>query len=229
MSWNSAQKESSLPQPNETKSVLKKAFLEIKRLRQERDSRSEPIAIVGIGCRLPGKINSPAAFWQALCDGFDGITEVPSSRWSLDEFFDANPDAPGKMYSKWGGFLEHVDQFDARYFGITPREAKHIDPQHRLIMEVCWEALEHAGIPENRLLNTAAGVYIGISTNDYMQLLLQNQTVDEGAGYILTGVAQNLAAGRIAHRLGVNGPTLALDTACSSSLLSEVGPWSPTA
>src|SRR2546421_10469148 len=113
--------------------------------------RNEPIGVVGIGCRFPGQSNTPDQFWQLLREGRDAITEVPASRWDADAWYDADPETPGKMYTRWGGFLGDVSQFDANFFGIAPREAVSLDPQQRLLLEVSWEALEHANIPADQL------------------------------------------------------------------------------
>jgi acyl transferase domain-containing protein len=116
------------------------------KLKDVERAKAEPIAIVGMGCRLPGGANDPASFWQLLCDGTDAITEVPEDRWNVDHYYDPNPDTPGKTYTRYGGFLQQVDQFDPLFFGISPREATSMDPQQRLLLEVSWEALEHAGL-----------------------------------------------------------------------------------
>ena len=205
---------------DKSKEVLKKAFLEIKKLKAYKAQRQEPLAIVGMGCRIPGAIYSPEDFWEALKTGRDSISSFPNDRWDIEPHFDPDPNVPGKMYTRNGGFLENVEDFDAQYFGISPREAANLDPQHRLLLEVTWEAIEHAGIPTESLNQANAGVFIGISSNDYLQILTEQNNISGDSGYQLTGVTQNLAAGRIAHGLGVRGPTLAVDTACSSSLMA---------
>ncbi|MFQ4144539.1 type I polyketide synthase [Chlorogloeopsis sp. ULAP02] len=182
----------------------------------------EPIAIIGIGCRFPGAHN-PEAFWQLLCNKVDAITVVPSERWDVDAFYDSNPGSPGKMNTRWGGFLEQVDRFDAKFFGITPKEASYIDPQQRLLLEVAWEALENAAQVPEKLARTNTGVFIGISTNDYQQLLYQQHlrasSVPSNA-YIGTGNALSIAANRISYLFDFRGPSMAVDTACSSSLVA---------
>src|SRR5580692_9937316 len=105
----------------------------------------EPIAIIGLGCRFPGGADGPEAYWKLLSEGRDAIREVPADRWDIDAFYDPNPDCPGKMITRWGGFLDHVDQFEPQFFGLAPREAASMDPQQRLLLEVAWEALEHSG------------------------------------------------------------------------------------
>ena len=183
-------------------------------------ARTEPIAIVGIGCRFPGGVRSADDYWRLLRAGADAVTEVPPSRWSLAEWFDADPDAPGKIYTRWGGFLDDVDQFDARFFGISPREAASLDPQQRLLLEVSWEALEHAAISADALAGSATGVFVGISGNDYAQLhggFLDPRRLDAYAG---TGSIDSVAAGRLSYVLGLHGPNFPIDTACSSSLVA---------
>ncbi|NET35007.1 MAG: alpha/beta fold hydrolase [Cyanothece sp. SIO1E1] len=176
----------------------------------------EPIAIIGMGCRFPGAKNLNA-FWQLLEQGIDAITEVPAERWETQRFYDTEPTAQGKLYCPWGGFLEQADQFDPEFFGISPREAAYIDPQQRLLLEVVWEALEDAGQVPSQLSGTNTGVFVGISTNDYGQLLLSEP--DAIDTYTNTGVAVTMAANRISYLLNFRGPSLALDTACSSSLV----------
>ncbi len=133
----------------------------------------EPIAIIGIGCRLPGSKN-PESFWQLLHNGVDAITEVPKDRWDIDTFYDPKPATPGKMNTRWGGFLDDVDQFDPSFFGISPREAERMDPQQRLVLEVAWEALENAGCAPNKLAGSQTGVFMAISNYDYCSLLIKD-------------------------------------------------------
>src|SRR5262249_18275035 len=131
----------------------------------------EPVAIVAINCRMPGGVTSPEEFWTLLHDGVDAITEVPSNRWDIAAYYDPDPEASGSIVTRNGGFVADVDQFDPIFFGISPREACQMDPQHRLLLEVCWELLERAGIPASCLQRSETGVFIGISTNDYLQRL----------------------------------------------------------
>jgi acyl carrier protein len=126
----------------------------------------EPLAVIGIGCRFPGA-DGPQAFWRLLCDGVDAIREVPADRWDAASLYDPNPGAAGKMNTRWGGFLERIDAFDAHFFGVAPREAERMDPQQRILLEVAWEALEDAGITADRLAGTQTGVFVGISSSDY--------------------------------------------------------------
>ncbi|WP_317618986.1 polyketide synthase [Laspinema olomoucense] len=135
-------------------------------------SEREPIAIIGIGCRFPGGANSPEAFWKLLRDGVDAITEVPEDRWNLDNFYDPEGAKPGKIRTRWGGFVDKIDEFDAEFFGISPREASSMDPQQRLLLEVAWEALEDGGqVPEN-LASSKTGVFIGIYSSNYLNIQL---------------------------------------------------------
>ncbi|MEU8547597.1 type I polyketide synthase [Streptomyces roseoverticillatus] len=177
----------------------------------------EPIAIIGMGCRFP-RAGNPEEFWQLLLDGVDAISEVPPDRWNADELYDADPAAPGKMITRWGGFLDGVDRFDREFFGISPREASAVDPQQRLLLEVAWEALEDAGQVSTALAGTDTGVFVGISSYDYA--LLQAPRLDGIDAYWGTGVALSVAANRISYLLDLRGPSLAVDTACSSSLVA---------
>ena len=177
----------------------------------------EPIAIIGIGCRFPGA-KDPQAFWRLLRDGVDAITDVPPDRWDVQTVYDPDPEAPGKTNTRWGGFLEQVDQFDPFFFGISPREAARQDPQQRLLLEVAWEALEDAGQVPERLAGTRTGVFVGISTNEYSRLQLGSpELIDAYAG---TGNALCIAANRISYLFDFQGPSMAVDTACSSSLVA---------
>jgi acyl transferase domain-containing protein/acyl carrier protein len=182
-----------------------------------REANAEAIAIIGIGCRFPGA-RDPRAFWDLLRNGVDAIREVPAERFNLDDFFDADPAAAGKIVTRWGGFIEQVDQFDARFFGISPREAASMDPQQRLLLEVAWEALEDAGQAREQLAGTPTGVFIGISNNDYGRIQLNDfRRIDAYAG---TGNALSIAANRISYVFDFRGPSIAIDTACSSSLVA---------
>jgi acyl transferase domain-containing protein/acyl carrier protein len=180
--------------------------------------KSEPIAILGLGCRFPGGSNDPESFWRFFQTGGDAIREIPAERWDIEAYYDPDPDAPGKMATRWGGFLEQVDQFDAAFFGISPREAQSMDPQQRLLLEVTWEALEHAAQPVHRLAGSKSGVFIGVLGNDYAYLDIADP-LNIGA-YNGTGTSHSIAAGRLSYVLDLRGPCVALDTACSSSLVA---------
>ncbi len=187
------------------------------KLAAQQQARSEPIAVIGLGCRFP-EANNPAEYWRLLENGTDAIQEVPSDRWNLDEYYDSDNSIPGKMYTRWGGFLDRMDEFDADFFGISPREAIRVDPQQRLLMEVAWEALEHAGIPPASLSESRTGVYVGVIGNDYA--LLQSRDLTDMDVFSGTGVSHAVLANRISYVLDLHGPSLALDTACSSSLVT---------
>lgn len=182
--------------------------------------QNEPVAIVGMGCRFPGGADSPEAFFDLIRRGVDAISEIPPDRWDGDALYNSDPDAPGKMYIRHGGFVGNLKEFDARFFGISPREARSLDPQQRLLLEVTWEALEHAGIAPDSLFNSQTGVFVGICSDNYLQMLLSEIGHADIDGYISTGNAFSAAAGRIAYVLGLKGPALSLDTACSSSLVA---------
>jgi len=209
-------------QRTEELSPLKRAIVEIRDLKArlaDTEARAhEPIALIGMGMRLPGGADDPVSFWRMLHDGVDAITEVPAERWSIDELYDPDPEVPGRMAIRHGGFLRGVDEFDAAFFGISPREAETIDPQQRLLLEVTWEALEHAGIAPDRLFGGSAGVFVGISNSDHYRLLLADR--DKIDTYTTTGNAPSVAAGRLSYVLGAQGPALSVDTACSSSLVA---------
>jgi acyl transferase domain-containing protein/phospholipid N-methyltransferase len=181
---------------------------------------NEPIAIVGMGCRFPGNVNTPEDYWELLKNAKDGIIEVPKDRWDADAYYDQNPDAPGKMNTKSGGFIQGADLFDAGFFGIVPREAVSMDPQQRLLLEVCWETLENANIVPEQLIASTTGVFVGISQNDYAHIGASMLNIEDVDVYSATGGGFCFASGRISYVLGLQGPCIAIDTACSSSLVS---------
>ena len=174
------------------------------------------IAVIGMACRLPGGIDSPERLWEALLRGDDLVTEIPPDRWDADEYYDPQPGVPGRSVSKWGAFLDDVAGFDSEFFGIGEREATAIDPQHRLLLETSWEAMEHAGLTRETMADSLTGVFVGLTHGDY-QLLAADAHAVEGP-YGFTGNSFSLASGRIAYALGVHGPALTVDTACSSGL-----------
>ena len=180
--------------------------------------RNEAVAVVGIACRLPGG-DTPDAFWDFLARGGDAVTEIPPERWNVDDYYDPDPEARGKMYTRRGAFIPDFDQFSASFFGISPREAQYMDPQQRQLLEVHWEALESAGIAPQGLAQQQVGVFVGMGTTDYgdLQAALGPMGADAYNG---TGGSHAAAAGRLSYLLGVRGPSLAVDTACSSSLVS---------
>ena len=199
-----------------------KLALAIRRMKAERSDlsllASEPIAIVGIGCRFPGGVRSEEDYWQLLHNGVDAITTIPLERWDADAYFDADPQAPGKTNGRYGGFVPHVDSFDPLLFGIAPREAVCMDPQQRLLLEVVWEAIWNSGRAPESLAGSAAGVFIAVYNSDYSRLLVENA---EAIGPNTTaGGSHSVASGRISFLLDLHGPCLSIDTACSSSLVA---------
>ncbi|WP_152629653.1 non-ribosomal peptide synthetase/type I polyketide synthase [Haliangium ochraceum] len=178
----------------------------------------EPIAIVGMACRFP-KAPTPEAFWHLLANATDAIGVVPRTRWDADAWFALKGDTPGKMNTRWGGFLDEVDAFDPAFFGISPREAVAIDPQQRLLLELSWEALERAGIIPDELRETATGVFFGSIWDDYATLLYRQGPTVVGQ-HTATGHHRSILANRVSYTLGLQGPSMAVDTACSSSLVT---------
>jgi len=188
------------------------AFVEAERV--SRDD-TEPIAIVGMACRFPGA-SSLDAFWDLLCEGRDAVAEVPQDRWDVHTLYDPDPTVPGKMISRWGGFLEGFREFDAEFFGISPREAPHLDPRQRLALEIAWEALEDAGIPPHSLAGSRTGVFVAVLANDYEIMLFDDLAqVDAYSG---VGSANSVVANRLSYFFDLQGPSLTVDTACSGSL-----------
>ncbi|RQH10614.1 MgcI [Okeania hirsuta] len=203
-------------------SLSKQMFLALKqaetKLEMMERSRSEAIAIIGIGCRFPGNANTPESFWELLSNGKDSVREIPLERWDIDSYYDPNPDTPGKMYIRHAALVEQVDRFDPQFFGISGKEAHSLDPQQRFILEVTWEALERSGIDPQQLENTQTGVFLGIGQNDYANLGFSQ--VENISPYDATGNGFCFAAGRLSYFLGLQGPSIAIDTACSSSLVA---------
>ncbi|NEQ81594.1 MAG: type I polyketide synthase, partial [Moorea sp. SIO2I5] len=197
--------------------AIEQAEAKITQFKQE---KSEPIAIIGMGCRFPFGVDSPESYWQLLHQGIDAISEVPPTRWNVDEYYDSNPEAPGKMYSRYGGFLQQpIDRFDSQFFGISPREATKLDPQQRLLLEVATEAIENAGLSADQLRGTQTGVFLGLSSHDYEYLSFR-ASEDSIDAYTGLGNAHSIAAGRISYIFDWHGPTFQLDTSCSSSLVA---------
>ena len=176
------------------------------------------IAIIGMGCRFPGKINDVESFWNFLSEGGDAVQEVPADRWNVDRFYDPEPGIVGKSIAKWGGFIEGIDQFDPQFFGISPREAPYIDPQQRLLLETAWEAIESAGIVLDQENGTNIGVFAGVSHTDYQNIQGGANDRSNISPHSPTGNAHSIAANRISYCFNLLGPSLAMDTACSSAL-----------
>ncbi|MEO8057467.1 MAG: beta-ketoacyl synthase N-terminal-like domain-containing protein [Burkholderiales bacterium] len=207
---------------SEELSPVKRALLQIRELKERladaEAAANEPIAIVGAGLRLPGGVNDLASLWELLHSGRDAITTIPRERWDIDALFDEDADAPGKMFTRHGGFIEGVDAFDAEFFGISPREAESMDPQQRLLLETAWHAFEDAGIAPSALHGSRAGVFLGVCNNDYGRMLFAHpQRIDP---YFSPGNAGSVVSGRLSYFLGTHGPSITVDTACSSSLVA---------
>jgi acyl transferase domain-containing protein len=183
---------------------------------QMRDASREPIAIVGMACRFPGGADTPDRYWEMLAAGTDAITEIPGERWPIDAYYDPDPLAPGKMSTKYGGFVSNLDRFDAAFFGVSPREALNMDPQQRLLMEVAWEALADAGQVRTGLAGSDTGVFVGACTFDYWSRC----TAARSDAYTGSGNAHSIIANRLSYFLDLRGPSLAVDSACSSSLVA---------
>ena len=202
---------------------LRRALIALEKMQsrvQELESAgTELIAIVGMGTRMPGGADSPAAFWKILKDGIDATSEVPPDRWDVDAYYDPDPDAPGKMYTRRGAFVGNLREFDAHFFRVSPREARSLDPQQRLALEVSWEALEDAGIAPDGLAGSLAGVFLGIASTEYFQHL-ERSGHDRNDIYLGTGNTHSAAAGRLSFFFGLQGPSVAIDVACASSLVS---------
>ena len=202
---------------------LRRALLSLRDLRTRLEAvdaaRHEPIAIIGMSCRVPGA-GDIDELWSLLRCGGDAVTETPPDRWDADALFDPSPEHAGTVATRWGGFLDDISGFDTSFFGISPREAAQMDPQQRLLLEVAWEALEHGGQSVDRLAGSATGVFIGVHSQSDDYYSLQAADTDGLDLYSGTGTSHSVASGRLSYALDLRGPSLAVDTACSSSLVA---------
>ncbi|MFI1913834.1 SDR family NAD(P)-dependent oxidoreductase [Nocardia sp. NPDC020380] len=206
------------PQPVEVRAPSPETVPTPDVTRQQPPDDPDAVAIIGMACRFPGGVDSPARLWQLISDEVDAITEVPAHRWNLAAHYDPDPDAEGKTYTRWGGFVDGVEDFDAGFFNISEGEARMLDPQQRLLLEVTWEALEHANHPADQVMGSATGVFAGIMSNDYAERMTRAGIAPDG--WFGTGNLSSVASGRLSYFLGAGGPSLTVDTACSSSLVA---------
>ncbi|MCP5018763.1 MAG: SDR family NAD(P)-dependent oxidoreductase [Ketobacter sp.] len=208
----------------DTAKLLKQALKELKRSKDSvqrlEKEKNEPIAVIGLGCRLPGGANSADKLWQLLENGDDAIVDMVDQRWVGDDFYDPDPEAVGKLYTKANGLVDDVDQFDADFFGIAPVEATLMEPQQRLLLETTWDSLEHAGIAPDSLMGSKTGVFVGICHMGYSHMQAQYGSLEDISPYNGTGNSHSVASGRLSYLLGLQGPSLSVDTACSSSLVA---------
>ncbi|MBP6601220.1 MAG: type I polyketide synthase, partial [Verrucomicrobiales bacterium] len=185
---------------------------------EQKSASHEPLAIVGIGCRLPGGVNGPDSFWQMMVEGRSGIVPVPTDRWNRERWYHENVEIPSKMITKWGGFIHDFDKFDAQFFGISPREALRMDPQQRWMLEAAWESLEDAGMAPDSLRGSKTAVYVGIASNDYANVAQSDpRNVDVHTN---SGSTLSIASNRISYLFDLKGPSVSVDTACSSALVA---------
>ena len=188
------------------------------RIRELENEKTQPVALIGLSCRFP-EAHDAEEYWSLLRSGTDTIREVPGDRFDINSYYDPNSEAPGKTYTRFGGFIDEIGQFDAAFFGISPREAVLLDPQQRILLETAWRALENAGIAADQLVGSATGVFMGLSSSDYTELV-KACGIDAIDAYMASGTAHSTATGRLSFLLDLHGPNMAIDTACSSSLVA---------
>jgi acyl transferase domain-containing protein len=205
-------------------SPVKQALLAVEQMKARLEAaerrQREPIAIVGIGCRFPGHANSASAFWDLLANGISAVTRIPRERWDVEAYYNPDPDAAGKAYTQYGAFVDDVDTFDAAFFNIAPIEAISMDPQQRMLLEVSWEALEHAGLAGEASRGSRTGVFTGICSSDYMLHTIGSRETQRLDAFSGTGSASSVAVGRLSYFYDFHGPNFPIDTACSSSLVA---------
>ena len=203
---------------------LQRAFLALQeaeaRVAELEAQAHAPIAVIGLGCRAPGGVRDGETFWKLLEEGRDAVGPVPRERWDHDVFFDPDPDAPGRIAATGAGYVENADQFDAEFFGLSPREVDGMDPQQRLLLEVCWETLENAGQAPDRLQGSLTGVYVGAAGSDYAYMQMKAGDAGAFGPHFASGIAHSVLSGRVSYLLGLQGPSVTIDTACSSSLVA---------
>lgn len=207
----------------EYETILRNSLKEIELLRSKVKMYSEPIAIIGMSCRFPGNSNTPEQFWDLIKNNQDAISDIPLDRWNVDDFYDSNPETPGKMYMRKGGFIsQKVDEFDAKFFNISPTEAIDLDPLQRILLELAWEVFENSVYDPDALVGSKTGVFIGIAVPDYANLIGDKKRYDltQLSAYSITGTVNSIASGRLSHFFGLQGPAVSIDTACSSSLVA---------
>ena len=209
---------------NASLTPLQRAFLAL----QEAEGRATalqaeakaPIAIVGLGCRAPGGVIDADSFWKLLSEGRDAVRPPPRERWDHDALYDPDPETPGRIAARCGGFIEDIDRFDADFFRLSPREVEGMDPQQRLFLEVCWEALENAGQAPDRLHGSSTGVFVGAAGSDYAYMQMKSGDPTVFGPHFASGIAHSVLSGRVSYLLGLQGPSITIDTACSSSLVA---------
>ena len=208
---------------NKNLSPLKRALLAVDEMQRKiyrfENEKSEPIAVVGMGLKFP-KANTVAEYWNLLTNKIDAVTEIPNNRWNVDDFYDSDKSSPGKMISRFGGFIDDFDKFDPEFFNISPREATQMDPQQRILLQVAWHALEDANINIDDISGSKTGVFVGISTNDYSLVQVKNNKYETIDAYQGSGNSSSIAANRLSYFFNLQGPSISIDTACSSSSVS---------
>lgn len=205
------------------KEILKKSYDKIKELQDKVNTmeKPEPIAVIGMSCKFPGGANSPEKYWDILKNKVETLQVMPADRWNIDDYYDPDNEKPNGISTKCANFVDDIDKFDCSFFGITPKEAEAIDPQHRLLLEVSWHAFENSGLDVQGLRGSKTGVFVGITGSEYLRYVLKmNDESKMNNPYFSTGLMCNAACGRLSYFYDFNGPSIAVDTACSSSLIS---------